>query len=433
MNIRALLAVACLIGVAGCTTLEREKSASNDNPSVEHILRKAAETSFTLQSKAEKPSERRQEEASFMRPYGTGESEPEIEKFPLKRHITEYENARFWAWNYALHEDLPSYSACETVPTEMNLIFIEDNAPTLRTYLTNADVDIRSLAAEALAVLHDPADVPRIAELINDTLDAPPFLDFNQFNSARTVPIIYPAISPDLLILTRSWRKQTVGDYARRALELMTGERFDEKVAFDQWWTTHSGGKDCLWYWQVRVSREIVPLEFGRWREAPLPGESSIQTRERQQAMQTAAYQYQTQAIERALRECPPEVEAKVLLLVEPRVLRQVGLGEIRFSVSDGSEPLWPNAPALRISSDRLIELLEQKNLWSDVDWDKSIPPAGTAYSRMVERMGLWADTLFTPDDVPRLKAVLEKNRKNLWKPAAQALEDGIARLEQSK
>lgn len=423
----------CLIGIAGCKTMHGTKGPvpfSRDSEDVVGVLRRASEASRIWEMEAKKPTlSRRKEFNKRWRPIERELSDAELEEFPLKKHVIRYQSYRPWAWNYLgrledgifyVFTNPPEYKANfqPLIPRS----FVEDNAETLRVLLKNNSPDIRALAAEALAVLHNPEDIPFIAELIDDHADAPPFLGLNITPlSPRYAPILSPAerfvlLTNHDLVPDRSWRKQKVSDYAKRSLELMTGTRFKTQFEFMRWWANNSGGKDCLWYWQLRVKRERWALDRYNTTSIPWPGETAAQTKEREQAAKQAMFEYNRQKMARELNQRSPELEAKVFLLL-PR-LRD-------FAPSE--DPFWPHAPTLRLSSERLLELLERKNLWIDVDWDEQ------TYSRMVERMGLWADTLFTPDDVPRLKAILEKERKNLWEPAAQTLEDGIQRLLDAK
>jgi hypothetical protein len=439
MNIRALLAVVCLIGVAGCTMPKHENSASElkDAPEILRRLHWAAKTSWELQSEAKEPSKGGEKYmAQRMAPSENPHYGTPIGAVPRISHVVSYEISRFWAQNYApidkfgLPEgnDFSEYSAYLPIHYSQlglfgqkieNTLLTEENVHLLHEYLTAENPDIRAMAVEVLALLHNPKDVPSIAKLLHDTAEAPPFLGYNENvePGARTSPPVISLTHTDPLIYSRSWRTQTVSDYARRALKLMTGERFDDKAAFDRWWSVYSGGKDCLWYWQLRVNREMEAFDLFCLIKIPWKGEPAERIQGREMAVQRAVLDYNRQNIERELQQRFPEVEAKILLLTN----------QPETNFSDIKAPLWAEAPSLRLSSDRLLELLERKNLWDDVDLDKQ------TYSQMVQRMGLWADSLFTPDDVPRLQAVLEKERENLSETAAQTLEEGIQRLLESK
>jgi hypothetical protein len=60
-----------------------------------------------------------------------------------------------------------------------------------------------------------------------------------------------------------------------------------------------------------------------------------------------------------------------------------------------------------RVSPERLLELLEHKGLWKDVDWT----PTGThdAYDDMARTLGNSAHLLFKGEHLGRLRAILER------------------------
>ena len=119
------------------------------------------------------------------------------------------------------------------------------------------------------------------------------------------------------------------------------------------------------------------------------------------------------------LRQRPPEVEAKVRLLTASD-----HAGGCPITGSEGQ--FWPDAPALRVSPDRLLDLLDRKDLWPDVPWDDN---GRGLYNLLVERLGMWADVLFGPVHVPRLRAALEREHDNLWWSGQAAMIIGISRL----
>ncbi len=214
----------------------------------------------------------------------------------------------------------------------------------------------------------------------------------------------------DVMVLDRSWRKETVGQCARRALKLMTGRKFESKADFEEWWKVNSGGRNCLWYWQQRLKREFDEADIAtssyhiNWR----PYETWEQYSSRIHAIRATARTEVLATVTAELRQLDPEVEAKVRLLT---VCTHTGCYGAQF---------WPDPPNLRISSGRLLDLLDRKDLWPDVPWDSN-----WYYSRLAERLGMWADVLFTSSDVPRLKAVLEREHDNL----GASLIIGISRL----
>lgn len=90
------------------------------------------------------------------------------------------------------------------------------------------------------------------------------------------------------------------------------------------------------------------------------------------------------------LRQQPSELEAKVLLLA--------GWDENPSGGTISSPVL-----ELRLKPERLIELLEGRNRWPDVEWD-------WLEARLIQRIALNTKIL-RRSDVPRLKAVYEKNK----------------------
>ena len=93
-------------------------------------------------------------------------------------------------------------------------------------------------------------------------------------------------------------------------------------------------------------------------------------------------------------------MEAKVYLLIED--------GQ-NPSVTGPPNPFLAESPPLRISRERALELLEARKLWTDIDRQ----PFTLAILRF--RLARLADTLFHPEDKPRIRAVLERDLPNAF------------------
>lgn len=130
-----------------------------------------------------------------------------------------------------------------------------------------------------------------------------------------------------------------------------------------------------------------------------------------QHAINRAARSYVHQTIAAELRQLSPEVEAKVRLLT---FSQHSGGGLIT-----SADLFWPDPPNLRVSSDRLLDLLDRKGMWPDA--------SPKLYNLLTERLGMWSEVLFTRADVPRLRAVLDREHDNLGTVTAMII--GISRL----
>ena len=61
-------------------------------------------------------------------------------------------------------------------------------------------------------------------------------------------------------VYDRGWRTKSVGVYASRAVYYLTGWPLNyptRNEGFRSWWATHSDARNCLWYWQQRISHEL--------------------------------------------------------------------------------------------------------------------------------------------------------------------------------
>jgi HEAT repeats len=334
-------------------------------------------------------------------------------RFPRQSHVAEYERLRPWAWYY---KRWAGRHGAETVPVSWPKA---DQAPILRRLLEDEEPAIRALAIEALATIHEPQDVPRLARFLADEGQAAPYLEHYWSMSSWSAISLLGAglagdnrVSPeaDSLELYRAWRRDSVSQYAQRALRLMTGQRFTDQREFHEWWELNGDARNRLWYWEQRLARERGEAEVSvsQARIPPRPDETYEQYRARQAALERAAVAHVCETIAAELRQLDPEVEAKVLLLIT----------HCGGSVGSRHEiPFWSQPPDVRLPRERLLDMLDRKDLCREET---------ELYPRLVNRLGRWAPELFEPKDVPRLKAVLEREEKAIGKAP---LVIGISRL----
>ena len=260
------------------------------------------------------------------------------------------------------------------------------------------------MAVEALATLHLPEDVSRIARLLGDESDGLPVLGWNQeTGSLPTFSFVKPQRG-DVDVM-RSWHARKVKDYARLALRLITGESLTS-ASFAPWWKHNQKPRHCLWYWKQRLRYELdeanvlprVPYspKLDRAVAARLAAERAREIEAREDAVR--------QRTAEELRGLPAEVEAKVRLLVTYR-----DRGSDFFYSGD----VWSKIGPLRLSPERLLDLLDRKDLWKDVDWQPN-RHGYHPYNRMVQRLMLAAPDIFGPEHTDRLQAVLEREKDTL-------------------
>ncbi|MCW1924396.1 hypothetical protein OKA05_17650 [Luteolibacter arcticus] len=277
--------------------------------------------------------------------------------------------------------------------------------------LKDESPDLKGVAAEALATLDQPEDAPRLADLLDDSTESTPILARDQTGFASfTISDLRgdgTEAPKDSLDWSRRWQQRTVALYAQDGLKLLTGREFPDKAAFDQWWKRNAEARHCLWYWQLRLQRSMDEVDYR-------PDLGSDPTEQMKQV--AAARIPVARQILGELKQLPPEVEAKVRLLAASN--RAGGA-----PITGSEDTFWPEPPELRLKADRLLDLLERKNLWDDVDWNAE------HYNLLAERLGLWAHVLFKPQHVNRLRAALKRERNELWWSGQAALIIGISRL----
>ena len=105
-----------------------------------------------------------------------------------------------------------------------------------------------------MATLHRPEDIPRIAQLLGDSAEAPAELMLN--NQGFSEGFFTGAAAQEQwdrgLDLARSWELRRVQTYACVRLILLTGEDFSAKD-FSTWWAHNQNPLHRVWYWQQRV------------------------------------------------------------------------------------------------------------------------------------------------------------------------------------
>lgn len=416
---RHLLISLTLLSIALSAKAEDQSPTAAADSRVHDRLQHAVNVSRELAGQDVEPNTEALKEAALtMRTRGSFFSEETIDRFPLKRHVDAYFECRPWII-YDLWE-LDRYALSTSITQTLSL----GQAQAIRKHLDHTDPAIRAMATECLSIMSQPEDVPKISAMLEDESVAAPRLQQNMSQSASM--FVGRGFDPDVpdgeqLILMRSWQKQTVSQYARRALANMTGKMFENKAAFDTWWQVNHDAQNSLWYWQHRLARELRDATYdNHWHHVTMyPYETREQFHARRQTINQAAQDNVYQSIAKELRQLSPEVEAKVYLLAANHQLNGVmyGMFEINFDA---------NPPKLRISTERLFELLDHKNWWAEV-------PKGDqgrqAYYLLTARIGLWANVLFTPEHIPRLRQLLNRPEDHPWQPNPIALTIGISRL----
>jgi hypothetical protein len=275
---------------------------------------------------------------------------------------------------------------------------LTDDAPVLRQLLSDNDPKLRALAIEALGSQNNAEDVPRIAELLSDKSQGPFSLERFVFYKISRVT------DENYLDVEFEWKVRSVAEHAQQILGWMTGEKFSPD-SFKEWWARNKNARECLWYWQSMLSRQRVDL---------LTAAKGKKSQERDALLNEWAAKTR-----HTLAALPPEVEAKVLLVARCAT-------EFRGGCTD---KLWQPTGVfgaelkLRISKERILELLEQKNVWPDVDL------VGDYYNRLFERVMMSSETLFTENDSLELRRILIQQRDKMWWSGRAAGHIGISRL----
>ena len=333
-------------------------------------------------------------------------------RFPTRGDVRRYAEQRPWVQQYLLRLSSHRRAAGPKDPGWPQA----GDAPALRKLLVDAEPAVRGLAAEALATLHEPNDIPRIAKLLDDQTESIHALGWNMILTARMImPAELGGEGDDALDIERSWQPRRVYAYAKAALKLMTGQDLDARN-FEKWWERNKGGQTCVWYWQERLHRDLAAAQampFQPWRQA-----NADETHEawwkRCQEQLRLRFDAVRRAVAKELETLPAEVEVKVRLLAVNRCSTALGVSL--------DEPLMGPFECRRVPGERLLELLERKGLWDDVDWDVG------AYNTLVVQLAGRAEEFFERKHVHRLRAV-QKRESQLWWNGHAALYSGISRL----
>jgi hypothetical protein len=289
----------------------------------------------------------------------------------------------------------------------------------LRELLGDTDPVIRGLAVEALATLENPDDVGRIGALLTDQVESAPALVRIESMSAMGF-----VLSGDerAVIPTMVWAERTVSTYARAAVQLMTGHRLDGKnggnSTFVDWIQTHDHGRQSLWYWQARLEREHRASR--RQGRLFIPGAPPPDV-ERLLSEASARYSAAIVRIVAELNALPVETQAEVFLLTT-----RGGGVDVTGPVND----YFPDGFKLRLGRERLIELLEGRNLWPESR------DVSNASSLLLWRLGQLAPEILPKRDWPRVRSELETRGAKVWwtpvlesrllPPARQGREDDL-------
>lgn len=301
-------------------------------------------------------------------------------RHPRNSHLLRYAQLRPWIMAYGEIRIHTTDLVMKPAPVEWPAT---EQAQALRKLLADDDPTVLALAIEALAVAHQPEDVPLIARFLDDARPGAWTLERHPYNRME----LYGFVQQDPLEEDYQWASRPVGWYAARALKLMTGEEFTAEQ-FAAWWPGHANWRECLWYWQERIARGLRPITAEVYR-LPYSPEGGLTRAEwerwRWQEVPRRKAEFM-RGIAGELRDLPPEAETKILLLAE---------------ADYSANPFLDGLATPRLERERLFALLDRQNLWPDIDWSERAP----YYSRLVSRLLVTEPPLFRPEDVERLRA----------------------------
>jgi len=338
---------------------------SHGNPPLRDSLLQAARECEALAAKGEA---------------GTVDLGIEGARHPRNSHLLRYTQLRPWIMAYGeMRLHTPELTVMP-LPAEWPAT---EQASALRGLLADDDPAVCALAVEALATAHQPEDVPRIARFLGDARPGAWVLEWHPFNTTA----LFDTALTDPLCEDYVWAHWPVERSAMRALKLMTGEEFTVEQ-FAAWWPDHANWRECLWYWQERITRGLNPIT-AEVHHLPYSPEGGLTRAEWEEWRWQEVLRRQTEflrGIAGELRELPPEAEAKILLLAG----------------ADYSANLFLDGlTTLRLDRERLFALLDRQDLWPDIDWSERTQ----YYYCMVSRLLLTEPSLFRPADVERLRA----------------------------
>lgn len=334
-------------------------------------------------------------------------------RHPRNSHLLRYVQLCPWVTAYGEVRIYTRNLAVRPTPAEWQ---VTEQAPALRELLADDNPAACALAIEALATAHQPEDIPSIARYLGDTRPGAWTLEWQPFNRMAHFDLTQPDLlnrmashdlaRQDSLEVDYQWANRPVGWYAAQALKLMTGEEFTAE-SFAVWWPDHANWRECLWYWQERITRgtKAIELQINRQPYPPDSGLTFDDWRERQWEDILRRQAEYLRGIAGELRRLPPEVEAKILLLAE---------------MSDSANPFLSGVTTPRLDRERLFALLDRQDLWQDIDWSERTP----YYSRLVGRLLLTHPPLFRSADVERLRAWQQRRQ-----PRGSAFLVGLSRL----
>ena len=315
------------------------------------------------------------------------------------------------------------------------------DAASLRTLLADKVPGIRALAAEALATLHQPEDVSRLAALLSDRAEAtvelqPPFHGQQDFT---------PVGPGEDAVTGHTWLNSSVASHAIWGLRLMLGECCPQAIY--ELHSTYSGTiyplqpsqqteidstmvsplvtgdpKAHLWYWQEYIHRALHELDDATEDRVHTsnPGfdklngsrQSKLIYEERQRAKHEWMKSFFAQ-----MQAWPAERRAMVRLFAY-----DVHLGGADMAYYDTPGWLYFNEPLeLGLKKERILELLDGINLWPDERRDRG------GESQAVERLAMAWEECFNADDVPRLR--LRFSKGDHWWSARAALVVALCHL----
>jgi hypothetical protein len=302
------------------------------------------------------------------------------------------------------------------------------DAPALRALLTDKVPGIRALAAEALATLHQPEDVSRLAALLNDHAEATMELQARLLGQ-RDFFSVGPG--PDA-VTGHTWHNSNVASHAAWGLDLILGNCCPEAVStlsYKELWprpvaidpsllaSLASGDpKDHLWYWQEYIHCAIHQVEdTAKYRVRPgTPGYWSRLADEQERSKEEWMKSFFVQ-----MRAWPAERRAMVRLLAS-----NVHQGGADMAYYDTPRWLLFKGPLeLGLEKDRILELLDGIRLWPDGS------RFGGTESQVVERLAMGWQECFTADDVPRLLSRFSKGGDRLGWAGGAALVVALSHL----
>jgi hypothetical protein len=316
------------------------------------------------------------------------------------------------------------------------------DASSLRALLADKVPGVRALAAEALATLHQPEDVSRLAALLTDGAEATIEVQAPVYGQQSRPFQVGPA--PDA-VTRHTWRNSSVASHAAWGLYLMFGDCCPQAIvdlvytdfnAFSPAKSPQPGAidasivsslvagdaKDHLWYWQEYIHRAVHQLDDAAEDRARggTPGFSQLDWRrqsklvsdERQRERQNWMKSFFVQ-----MRSGPAERRAMVRLLA-----CDVHQGGADMAFYDTRDRLLFNGPLeLGLKKDRILQLFDGIGLWPREQ------RLGGGESQVVERLAMAWEECFTADDVPRL--LTRFSRHDNWWSARAALVVALSHL----